>query len=108
MKPAVSVGDFVWSDTGRDGVQDAGEPGIAGVTVTLTGPTGLPVTDVNGNPVNPTTTNGVGAYSFPAATGAARRSALHGHRHPADRLHPDPHGPGHLGHRLIERLGGLR
>ena len=65
VKPAVSVGDFVWSDTDRDGVQDTGEPGIAGVTVTLTGPTGLPVTDVNGNAVNPTTTDTVGAYTFP-------------------------------------------
>jgi hypothetical protein len=30
-----SVGDFVWNDLSKDGVQDAGEPGIAGVTVRL-------------------------------------------------------------------------
>ncbi len=30
-----SVGDFVWNDLNKDGVQDAGEPGIAGVTVRL-------------------------------------------------------------------------
>ncbi len=32
-----SLGDFVWSDLDRDGVQDANEPGVEGVTVTLTG-----------------------------------------------------------------------
>lgn len=41
------LGDFVWSDTNGDGIQDAGEPGIAGVAVTLsTGAT--TVTDANG------------------------------------------------------------
>ncbi len=30
-----SLGDFVWSDTNKDGIQDAGEPGLAGVTVYL-------------------------------------------------------------------------
>ena len=33
--PVFEIGDFVWSDVDGDGVQDAGEPGIAGVTVTL-------------------------------------------------------------------------
>ena len=32
-----SIGDFVWQDTNRNGLQDAGEPGIEGVTVTLSG-----------------------------------------------------------------------
>jgi hypothetical protein len=30
-----SIGDWVWNDTSRDGVQDAGEPGIAGVRLLL-------------------------------------------------------------------------
>lgn len=30
-----SIGDFVWNDTNRDGIQDSGEPGIEGVNVTL-------------------------------------------------------------------------
>ncbi|MCY7298938.1 MAG: choice-of-anchor E domain-containing protein, partial [Ilumatobacteraceae bacterium] len=30
----VSVGNFVWSDSNGNGIQDGGEPGIAGVTVT--------------------------------------------------------------------------
>ncbi|MCU1398190.1 MAG: hypothetical protein JWN62_1299, partial [Acidimicrobiales bacterium] len=32
---ASSIGDRVWLDTNRDGVQDANEPGVNGVTVTL-------------------------------------------------------------------------
>ena len=31
----INVGNFVWEDLDEDGVQDAGEPGIAGVTVQL-------------------------------------------------------------------------
>ena len=59
FKPA-SIGNFVWDDTDADGVQDAGEPGIPGVTVVLSG------TDGAGNPVNATTTtDGVGGYLFP-------------------------------------------
>ncbi|MDZ7898304.1 MAG: SdrD B-like domain-containing protein [Arcicella sp.] len=30
-----SIGDFVWSDTDKDGVQDAGELGVLGITVRL-------------------------------------------------------------------------
>jgi len=33
----VTIGDFVWKDLNGNGVQDAGEPGLPGVTVTLTG-----------------------------------------------------------------------
>ncbi|TCO65056.1 SdrD B-like domain-containing protein [Actinocrispum wychmicini] len=51
MPPPNKLGDFVWLDSNRDGVQDAGEPGIAGVTVTagnaktVTGPDGKYVFD---------------------------------------------------------------
>ena len=41
-----SIGDFVWLDANADGVQDAGETGIEGVTVTLSAPDGTEVTDV--------------------------------------------------------------
>ena len=41
-----SIGNFVWEDRNGNGVQDAFEPGIPNVTVTLTG------TDAFGNPVN--------------------------------------------------------
>lgn len=60
----VSVGDYVWFDTDGDGSQDAGEPGIAGVTLTLTGPDGKPVTDTDGKLVGPTTTDANGNYLF--------------------------------------------
>ena len=39
-----TIGDFVWDDLDRDGIQDAGEPGIAGVSVTLSGNGIEPVT----------------------------------------------------------------
>jgi SdrD B-like domain len=32
---AASIGDFVWADTDKDGVQDAGELGVDGITVKL-------------------------------------------------------------------------
>src|SRR5204862_338321 len=51
-------------DTDRDGTQDSGESGISGATVTLTGPGGLAVNDVNGAPVGPVTTHASGAYAF--------------------------------------------
>ncbi len=47
-----SVGDRVWLDNNGDGIQDAGEPGVSNVLVTLYNGTGTPVrytyTDVNG------------------------------------------------------------
>lgn len=54
LKPFIpaSVGDFVWNDRNADGIQTAGEPGVAGVIVTLFNSANLPigsaVTDGNG------------------------------------------------------------
>ncbi|MDC4232303.1 SpaA isopeptide-forming pilin-related protein [Actinomyces sp. B33] len=62
--PVVSVGDYVWEDLDKNGLQDDGEPGIAGVQLTLVGPDGAQVTDVNGTPVAPVTTNAAGMYLF--------------------------------------------
>ncbi len=58
-RPA-EIGDFVWYDLDKDGIQDGGnETGIPNVTVTLTG------TDGAGNPVNEsTTTDANGFYLF--------------------------------------------
>ncbi|WP_119696678.1 SdrD B-like domain-containing protein [Microbacterium halotolerans] len=64
VKPTVSVGDYVWFDSNRDGRQDDDESGIEGVELTLTGPDGKPVTDVFGDPVEPTSTDEDGKYSF--------------------------------------------
>ncbi|PWD50949.1 hypothetical protein C8046_10075 [Serinibacter arcticus] len=60
----VSVGDLVWLDSNRDGLQDDGEPGIPGVVLILTGPDGAPVVDVDGTPVSSVTTDANGAYVF--------------------------------------------
>jgi hypothetical protein len=51
-----SIGDRVWFDADGDGVQDAGEPGLNGVTVILY--------DGAGNEVARTTTSGDGNYFF--------------------------------------------
>ena len=52
--PNASLGNFVWIDTNNNGVQDSGEPGVSGVTVTLYNATtnavaSTKVTDANGN-----------------------------------------------------------
>ncbi|RRD40144.1 SdrD B-like domain-containing protein, partial [Tessaracoccus sp. OH4464_COT-324] len=54
----------VWLDVNEDGKQDDTDRPIAGVTLTLTGPDGQPVTDVYGQPVAPTQTDDQGHYSF--------------------------------------------
>lgn len=61
---SVSVGDYVWLDTNRDGLQDENEQGIPGVTLRLTGPDGDSVSDISGKPVGPTATNEDGWYTF--------------------------------------------
>ncbi|PTI95317.1 hypothetical protein BU054_13330, partial [Staphylococcus simulans] len=46
-----TIGDKVWEDSNKDGVQNSNEKGISGVTVTLTKPDGsieTTVTDENG------------------------------------------------------------
>ena len=60
-----SVGDFVWIDRNADGVQDGGEPGLAGVTATLQTPAGAAVTrDANNNLITPQVTGSDGLYLF--------------------------------------------
>ena len=63
VKPA-SVGDYTWMDVNRDGIQDADEPALPGVTVTLTYEDGSAVTDASGNPVAAVTTDANGKYKF--------------------------------------------
>ena len=58
LTPA-GLGDFVFVDTDKDGIQDAGEPGIPGVVVTLY---------VNGVASATTVTNASGLYSFTGLT----------------------------------------
>ncbi|MBE3136376.1 MAG: PKD domain-containing protein [Thermoplasmata archaeon] len=56
LPPKLTLGDFVWNDIDADGIQDAGEPGISGVTVSL-------YTE-NGTLIDSTITDRHGVYSF--------------------------------------------
>lgn len=60
----VEIGNRVWFDADQDGVQDADEPSVAGVTVSLTDASGNPVVDADGNPVAPVVTGADGEYYF--------------------------------------------
>src|SRR5204863_5047269 len=51
-----SIGNRVWQDSNGNGIQDPGEPGLAGVTVQLLAADGL----VSAT----TTTDSTGAYNF--------------------------------------------
>jgi protocatechuate 3,4-dioxygenase beta subunit len=54
--PKASVGDFVWIDANKNGLQGTNEPGIAGVKVVLK--------DINNNVVGTAITDGSGKYKF--------------------------------------------
>ncbi len=56
IAPLARLGDYVWNDVNRNGIQDVGEPGIPGVTVTLRTP--------SGTVISTTLTNGGGVYHF--------------------------------------------
>ncbi len=60
----VSVGDYVWLDVDRDGVQDVNEKGISGVVLSIRKADGSPVYNVDGKLVTSTKTNKNGRYSF--------------------------------------------
>lgn len=60
----VSVGDYVWFDADKDGLQSDSEKGIPGIKLYITDKNGYPVTDVFGNPVEPVVTDKNGKYSF--------------------------------------------
>lgn len=61
---ATSIGNFVWEDLNGDGFQDAGEPGIDGVLITLLDGVGGAAVDTDGVPVPTQNTAGGGAYVF--------------------------------------------
>src|SRR5947209_15201843 len=62
---AVTVGNFVWFDANFNGLQDAGETGISGVTLTLNGT----ATTGGATVVDHATTDANGAYLFSEAPG---------------------------------------
>ncbi|WP_167853560.1 SdrD B-like domain-containing protein [Roseovarius aestuariivivens] len=59
-----SLGDKVFLDADRDGVQDVGEPGVAGVTVTLTGGGADGVIGTPDDTTKVLVTDGNGEYLF--------------------------------------------
>lgn len=72
--PASTLGDFVWEDMNANGIQEAGEPGIANVGVELL---------QGGVVVSTTTTNALGLYQFgnlPLGTYAVRMAEIPGWR----------------------------
>ncbi|MCL2482344.1 MAG: carboxypeptidase regulatory-like domain-containing protein [Propionibacteriaceae bacterium] len=58
-----AVGDYMWIDSNRNGLQDAGEAPLPGMTVSLLHADGSPVIGPNNQPVT-TTTNDQGYYLF--------------------------------------------
>lgn len=61
---SVSVGNFVWDDLNQDGLQDADEEGLPGVTLNIfNANTGLPLVDEDGEPIT-TVTDSTGQYQF--------------------------------------------
>ena len=56
------IGDYVWNDKNANGIQDAGESGISGVTVNLLDSTGM-------NILQTTSTDASGLYGFTVAPG---------------------------------------
>jgi uncharacterized repeat protein (TIGR01451 family) len=60
----VTIGDFVWNDSNANGIQDSGESGIKGVTLTLTGTNGAGV-----SVTDHATTDSSGKYLFTEAPG---------------------------------------
>ena len=59
-----TIGNFVWYDLNANGVQDAGEPGIANVSLELR-------LQIDNSLIAVTTTNGAGLYQFPGLCGGA-------------------------------------
>jgi len=61
------IGDFVWNDLNGNGLQDAGEPGLSGVSVQLTPPATVDLGHGPGVAVT-TTTDANGNYAFVGLT----------------------------------------
>jgi hypothetical protein len=55
----INIGNFVWHDLNQNGIQDPGEPGVAGITVQLWNAEKTSL-------IHSTTTNGSGIYSLVA------------------------------------------
>ena len=60
----VAMGNFTWIDIDRDGIQDANEPVLPGVTVALYDANGNPALGLDGLPIPPVVTDANGRYLF--------------------------------------------
>ena len=65
----ISIGDRIWNDLDKDGVQDAGEPGLAGRTVSLLNSAGTAV-------FQSTITDSSGYYQMDYITGGSYRVGI--------------------------------
>jgi uncharacterized protein YuzE len=64
VQKTYGVGDKVWIDANRNGVQDGSEEPVPGATVTLLDEDGKPAKDIYGEEVAPVTTDENGNYLF--------------------------------------------
>ncbi len=85
-----SIGDYVWNDVNKDGIQDANEPAVAGVTVTLYDAAGMPIattiTDADGYYLFPELPNGtfsIGFSNLPPGYGFTAQDATADNADPA-------------------------
>jgi hypothetical protein len=62
--PLVAIGNFVWFDKNRDGVQGRNEKPVKGAKVYLLNPNGTRARDASGKPVKVATTDARGRYLF--------------------------------------------
>jgi hypothetical protein len=67
----IEIGNRVWDDTDKDGIQDAGETGISGVDVKLYAANGTSL-------IATATTDAAGNYFFSSAMGTNTPSAIYG------------------------------
>lgn len=67
----VEVGNYIWKDSNRDGIQDPGEPPLAGVTVAL-------FENCTGEPIATAITDATGNYYFSSAAGTSTDSRIYG------------------------------
>lgn len=67
-RAAGQIGDRVWLDADRNGIQDPGEAGVPGITLELRDGNGQPVNGADGTPVR-TTTDANGEYVFTVPLG---------------------------------------
>ncbi len=67
--PPIQIGNFVWKDTDADGVQDAGEPALVGVTVKLYAADGTTL-------IATAVTDAAGQYYFSNAAGSSTASNI--------------------------------